>query len=124
MKHLKLFEETEINESKRVGAFSSKFIVVLHQSGGCDYTIECGTKIIDLESTDIDSTHSEISEIIEDYTGELSLESVKLYEIKGEHDIDIDAIYDTIENKVNSRKEADIDRKEREEYGRLSKKYK
>ena len=114
MKHLKLFEDNET-----IG--NSKFIAVIHQSGGCDYTIACGTKVIELESTDIDSANTEISSIIEEeYPSDMGIESVVLYEVKSTHEIDIESIYSEISNKNRL---SDVDREEKEEYERLKRKF-
>jgi hypothetical protein len=126
MKHLKLFEDS-IESGQAMGGIGHtwlKFIAVLHQSGGCDYTIECGTKVIELDSGNIDSATDEINSIIEDeYTGEMSLSEVTLYEIKGKHDINLKDIYNNIKSKRKSASDLGNDKKERSEFERLSKKF-
>ncbi len=114
MKHLKLFENLT----------NSKFIAVIHQDGGCDYTIECGTKVLDLESNDIDNAINELSSIIEEeYTGERELSEIKLYEIASEHPVNLDEIYNNIKNKKQSSTDRENDDKEKAEFERLSKKF-
>ena len=88
MRTLKPFNESELN-------FISKFIAVIHQGGGCDYTIECGTQMLPLESTNIDDANSELFDIIsEEYTGERALESAVIYEVKSEHTFDLADVYE------------------------------
>lgn len=115
MKHLKLYES--INTG-------SKFIAKIFQSGGCDYTIECGTKVIKLESTDIDDAIEEISSIIsEEYTGDFKLSKATLYEIKSEQEINLKDIYDGVKKRKDDKTNAEKERKDREDFERLSKKY-
>jgi len=114
MKHLKLFENLT----------NSKFIAVLHQGGGCDYTIECGTKVINLYSNNVDDANIELSSIIEEeYNGEFALSKVTLYEIKGEHRINLDEIYSGVKNKKEIETNLENDNKEKSEYERLQKKF-
>ena len=118
MKHLKLFEETGLN-------FHGKFIAVLEQSGGCDYTIACGVKVIELESENLSDAQNELtSKIEENYTGDYKLSEAKIYEVKGEHSVNVREIYGAITTKRQLASKERANKHDREEFERLSKKFK
>jgi hypothetical protein len=118
MKHLKLFEETDLN-------FHGKFIAVLEQDHGCDYTIACGVKVIDLESENLSDAHNELtSKIEEEYTGDSKLSRATIYEVKGEHSINLKEIYNNITTKKQLASKERANKHDREEFERLSKKFK
>lgn len=80
-----LYKETELqleNMKESVGT-GNKFIAVLHQSGGCDYTIECGTKVIDIDGvTNMEEAKSQLKQIMaEEYTGDSELVGATIYEV-------------------------------------------
>ena len=114
MKHIKLFEsDTHL-----------KFIAVIHQGGGCDYTIECGTAVIELESGDRESAEIELSNIIEEeYTGERKLERASIYEITEKFDVDLNNVYRNISDNKKSIKDLEIEDRDKAEYDRLLKKF-
>ena len=65
-----------------------KFIAKVHQSGGCDYTIECGTQLVTLKATNLDDAVSELRILLEeDYNGDRTPESIHLYEISNNWDV-------------------------------------
>lgn len=115
MKHLKLFESNTP---------SSKFIAVLHQDGGCDYTIECGTTVIELSSVELWSAEDELSKLIEEeFTGDRKIHEATIYEISDEYEVDLAEVYRNIANRKKSKKDAEQEAKDREEFERLRKKF-
>jgi hypothetical protein len=116
MRHLKTINER----------FSdSDFIAVLTQAGeGCDYTIGCGIKVIDLESENFNDAMEELTSLIqEEYTGDISLSSAILYKVESKENMNLSEIYSKKEEAQNLRKDSELESKEREEYERLSKKF-
>ena len=41
-----------------------KYLVILNQSGGCDYTIGCGVKVLYLDATDKEKAYQQARELI------------------------------------------------------------
>lgn len=114
MKHVKTFESMG----------TSKFIVALHQDNGCDYTIECGTKVSSLTSTNINDANEEVAKLIEEeYTGERSLSRATIFEVVNQQSVDLETIYSNISNKKKLAKEREIEDKERSDWERLNKKF-
>ena len=102
-----------------------KFKAYLIQDGeGCDYTIACGKKVIDIDATDLDSAYDKLFEIIEEeYTGDNQLKSVELYEINEIYKIDINNYNSFIRKKILDKKEKEKNDFELLELERLMKKY-
>jgi len=76
------------------------FKALLKQTGeGCDYTIACGYKIIDIKADSKTEALKQLySKIREDYSSfEVLLESCELYEIQEIHSINLEEWYNTIE---------------------------
>jgi hypothetical protein len=75
-----------------------RFIAELHQDGGCDYTIRCGTKVVSLNAGDMDAACTEVEVLLaEEYSGERQLERVIIYEVAQSRVADVRAIYAGIE---------------------------
>ena len=115
MKHLKKINENTLNK---------EFIAVLHQSGGCDYTIECGTKVVTLSATDMNGAKQELSEMIEEeYTGDSKLSTATIYEISDNLSVDLRSIYSDIKRKNDDARTSKANDFEKNEYERLHKKF-
>ena len=71
-----------------------KFIAVLFQEGGCDYTIACGTKVINLKATDMEEADSELYDIImENYNHrDAHLSTATIYEVSDKQVFDLNEI--------------------------------
>jgi hypothetical protein len=111
MKHLKGIKES----------LGTKFIAILKQSGGCDYTIACGIQEYVLNSTNIEDAKIELSNVIvEDYP---VLESAEIYEVNSTYKIDLNNLYKIEDDKKKAYKNSEKERKEKEDFERLSKKY-
>src|SRR3990167_90926 len=60
----------------------SQFVAALHQPGGCDYTIDCGTQVLSLKATTLEEAWKEIRELLrESYSGERRLDGVRVLEV-------------------------------------------
>jgi len=90
----------------------------LKQAGeGCDYTIECGTKVIDIHAGTIEEAQIILMDIIKtEYSfDELSLSKVELYEIENIISIDMKKFYKDLSDlkKIEKqKKQDDLDKKE------------
>lgn len=97
---------------------------ILYQSGGCDYTIGCGVKVFELNASDMKDARNKLNKIIEkEYSDEEhKLSNCELLEVSNANNINLDNLYETIEqNKVNQ--EIELQRQKDEvEYQRLRKK--
>ena len=110
------------------------YIAELNQNGGCDYTIECGTKIIGLDAKDKDAAIKEIESLLglggddDDYDfgcyKNSGLTSITLYEVNNSTQIDVDAIYKKIEDAAKIVREEEAKKKRFKEFERLSKEFK
>ena len=61
------------------------YLLVMHQSGGCDYTIGCGTKTVLLGDCTLAEANAEIEQTLQDHgvgSGDDRVDEVELYEIK------------------------------------------
>ncbi len=102
-----------------------KYIAILKQEAeGCDYTINCGTQVISLKSTDSDGARDELINLIYDeYIGETSLEDATILEVYSEVFLDLPNIYSSWQNHKEQQKLSEKELLEKAEYERLKKKY-
>jgi hypothetical protein len=99
------------------------FYAYLKQPGGCDYTIGCGNLLIGLNSENLKDAAIQLKQEIENnYTGDRRLESVELIEGKSIH-IDVQSIYDEIEEESTKNKQQEIEKQEKAEFERLKRKF-
>jgi hypothetical protein len=89
----------------------------LKQCGeGCDYTIGCAQRVIEIEAQSIDEAKQKLyQEIEENYTGELELELCELYEINEVVVCDLKEWYkriDDAEYAIEQQRKEDLERKE------------
>lgn len=110
------------------------FVAVLHQEGGCDYTIECGTLNVWLESTTKEDALEEVERRLrgdsdeDDYDHEAfpshsDLSSVTLYEVKEVIKVDLNSIYKKIRAERVEKKKSAEKEKRRVEFERLKKEF-
>ncbi len=72
----------------------TRFVALLKQSGdGCDYTIECGTKVVSLEATTAEEAVAAARELLREYRDERTLESMQILALAGTLDAPVDAWY-------------------------------
>lgn len=104
-----------------------KFKAFLKQSGqGCDYTIACAQKVIDIVTDTKHKALQKLEKIIkEDYGPETlqALETVELYCIAEVVEVDVEMIYEEMRQKAQTDEEREKERMERAELARLQEKY-
>ena len=102
---------------------SLRYIAVLHQPGGCDYTIACGTLVEHLTAKSFDKALSKAEALLSDYDGERSLDDLTVYEVTQRKAVDVRAAY----KKMDAAKAAtEVTRREaveREQLANLTAKY-
>lgn len=105
-----------------------RYVAKLHQPHGCDYTIECGTKIVELKSSTVEEALHEVRKIVigvdeddPEYNiyglgcrGEYQLDSVRLYEVTQSIDIPIAVWYEQGYRFLESQRVERARRKKRE----------
>jgi hypothetical protein len=102
-----------------------KYIAILRQEGGCDYTIGCGINTVLFEADNAYQAAKKLQEIIkESYNSDdFFLKSADFYEISGSYEVDLKLWY----QQFSQEKESIVERKLREaelaELERLKKKY-
>ena len=102
-----------------------KYIAHVVQNGeGCDYTIGCGLQVVQLSADNLEDAKQELKEIIkEQYFDDQELESAVIYEVSNAHDVDLDAIYNNMNDDAQSEEVERQRISDFEEYQRLKKKF-
>lgn len=98
-----------------------KFIAVLNQSGGCDYTIGCGVEVKKIDAENIETAEKKILKILKE--GYPDIDSLKIYEITDEKTVDLRKFYKEIEDEKESYRQRKQEENDRAEYERLVKKF-
>lgn len=101
------------------------YIVELHQSGGCDYTIECGTKVRWLEATTMEEAQTEVGTLLaEEYSGrELQVDTAMIYEVERSSSADVKKIYRDIAERQKAERKLEADKKDRAQLAALKKRF-
>lgn len=112
------------------------FIAVLRQKGsGCDYSIECGTKVVQLKAEDWPSAMTEAEGFIRngydegvfDVPGEdgceREAESIWVYEFAAAGQVDLEAVYGQARETHARKKAREEVEGERAEFNRLFEKF-
>jgi division protein CdvB (Snf7/Vps24/ESCRT-III family) len=97
------------------------FIAYLSQWGeGCDYTIACGKKLVQLKATTYDAALDELDELIRDEYGyeDRRLEYVTLYEVTNKTSYDVDELYAQIDEEEAVKEAEKAQRKAEDELRR------
>jgi len=102
-----------------------KYIAHVVQNGeGCDYTIGCGLDVVELTASDLEGAKQELKEVIKErFFDDTALESAVIYEVSNAHDVDLDVIYNSMDDDVQSEKSERQRLSDFEEYQRLKKKF-
>ncbi len=102
-----------------------KYKAYLKQEGGCDYTIGCGIRVIDIEASDIieakDKLFKEVKETYNDSENRLS--KVELYEINNILIINIEEWQKRFDNEEYELIQKEKEAAEYKEFLRLKSKY-
>lgn len=97
---------------------------IVQKGEGCDYTIACGKRMLNLQATTWDSALIELKNIIkEEYTADWELQSAELFEISKSVSLDTERIYDDLAWAKQQDEDVTREAIEREEYNRLKAKY-
>lgn len=100
-----------------------RYLAVLHQPGGCDYTIACGTRVEHLDADAYEDAVLEAEALLEDFDDERALDDLTLYEVTRRTALDVKAGYARLEAKARAAQVAEAERKERDQLAQLTRKY-
>lgn len=97
----------------------------LDQGGGCDYTIACGFKLIDIIANSMEEAKQELAKIIvEQYShDENKLDKAELFEVDQAFTMGMKAIYEKMRYDKNVENERINNDKEKAEFERLKFKF-
>lgn len=98
------------------------FLLELHQEGGCDYTIACGTLTTTIVAKDPDTAQKKAIDFLGVYLEE-GIESATLYEVTQTTRLDLKAIRGERARQRDLAELREKERQEREELERLKAKY-
>ena len=104
----------------------SKLLVILRQRGeGCDYTIACGTKVIEVPSDldGLDAVKWLEEKIRDDYSGEQALAWAQIVEVSNSREINLPLLYARFDREEADAKIKATVEKERADYERLKEKF-
>ena len=102
------------------------FIAVLKQRGeGCDYTIECGVKVVQLKSQTWEAAIEEAHwEIAWEYRDEYhALESLEVFEVAQRYEAPIDEWYAGFDDAEAAQEAEDAKEQRRLQYERLKREF-
>lgn len=72
----------------------TRFVALLKQAGdGCDYTIECGTKVVTLDAATAEEAVVAARELLREYRDESALESMQILALAGSFAAPVDTWY-------------------------------
>ena len=103
-----------------------KFVAYIKQQGeGCDYTIACGYKLINLKAASYVAALQELTNIIKENYSEddYRLSSVTLIEVANKWKIDVDKIYLNMESEIESNEIENKNIRDYAEYQRLKRQF-
>ena len=98
---------------------------LVQKSGGCDHTIGCGLKILNLRAQEKEDAKVELAYLIkENYSHDDAILSlVELYEINDIFTFDIDSFYQELKDEKLSKIKNEKDKSDYQEYLRLKNKF-
>ena len=109
------------------------FIAELHQPHGCDYTIECGTRLVPLRASSIAGAMLELQAKLgwgpgghdsDQYEVDgRELDRVRIYEVTREVSVDHEGWARDFNAQQDTQRQSDEERRERSELDRLKRKY-
>lgn len=99
-----------------------KYIAYLHQDGGCDYTIGCGSAIRHLHASNMDEALKEALKHIDTYDID-TISSAVIFEVNDSKLVDVQAFYKQIRQETQEEERKLKEVLEKREYLRLKKKY-
>ena len=118
--------------------------LLVQRAEGCDYAIDCGKKLIQLQAKSRENALTELKTLIvgrpelydpeysdfysdelegEYWHSEYRLKQCVLFEVKNAEDISINTWYEEAERIIQNKLDEDKEQRDREEYERLRQKY-
>jgi hypothetical protein len=102
------------------------FVAVLKEGGGCDHTIGCGIRVVELP--DRIETQEEAEQYLYDHgllygTEGCKLKLATLYKVVEEHHIDLATVYEVAQKRQEEWRAAETESAEREMLAKLQEKY-
>jgi len=103
------------------------YLLVMHQNGGCDYTIGCGTKVVELKATNPKRAWNEAVQIIDDHGGldpsDNRVDTASFFTIADEVRLDMTYLKHQRQMQRLKEVEAKAEAEERANYERLKAKF-
>lgn len=102
-----------------------KYLALLRQEGGCDYTIGCGINTVAFKAENVTEAAEKLRSIVEENysSNEFILKSAHLYEVATKYEIDLALWYNEINNSRKIKEDRDIKDQELAEFERIKGKY-
>ena len=103
----------------------AKYKAYLNQGQGCDYTIGCGQKLIDLKATSLDEAQAEVFSLLKEAYSyeEWRMESVEVLQVQEVFPIAVEYFYNILDSNERKREMLKREQKEKEEFERLKAKF-
>jgi len=100
-------------------------VLLTQQGEGCDYSISCGTDLVNIEAKNIEEATEKLTSLIEEvYNHDMAMiESAEIFEIRNSAIVDVSSIYSYINNKEKDAENKKNEDDERTEFERLKKKF-
>ena len=102
-----------------------KYIAILRQEGGCDYTIGCGINTIQFEAVNAQEAAAKLQEIVnENYSGEEQrLKTIHFFEAANSYEVDLNKWYKKIDDQKAAKKLKQENEADWAEFLRLKEKF-
>jgi hypothetical protein len=102
-----------------------KYIAILRQEGGCDYTIGCGINTVLFEAENVVQAAEKLQQIVKETynSDQFILKSANFYQISGSYEVDLKVWYQQFSQEKESIVERELREAELAELERLKKKY-
>ena len=98
------------------------YLIVMHQSGGCDYTIGCGIKTFTINAYDEHNLNEQCYKLFDEYNNtDVDISRIEIYEINKNALVDIDSYIIRQKQEIELEKEIANKEKRRQEFLKLKK---
>jgi hypothetical protein len=109
-------------ETKPASAKQSIFYAFLQGDGGCDYTMGCNLKLVNLKgATTWEDAEKKAAKLYEDYSEYCS--QITILEVNEERDFDVDAYKNKLKAERDMAKAIEEEKKAREQYNKLKERF-
>lgn len=104
------------------------FIAIMHQEGGCDYTIGCGTKVVELKAKNKEQATNELIHMFFHEDGDMhgheeDVGEVNVFEVKEKLHFDLSGLVRDQKEKEKEKEKKRQEEHEKAELRRLKAKY-